>query len=366
MAITGFQITGYSAAYDVPITNGLYTYTGTNIVLCEVRTDSGATGIGWVNGGKIVFQAMKEIAETVVGLDETAIERVWHTMYRPKLWGRRGLEIRSISAIDIALWDCVGRQTGLSIHKMLGGNFESVPAYMAGGYYQPGKGLDALQEEVAGRVTAGAHAIKMKIGAASIAEDTARIKAVREAVGSGVELLVDANNAYTRLDAQRMIRVLEKHDVYWFEEPLDPDDLEGCADLAAGSDCPIALGENEYTKFGFKDVLDKRAADVINADAQILGGITEWRKSAILAEASHIPVAPHGDQEIHVHLVAGVPNGLIVEYYDNDLNVLKDAMFEERLELDQDGRVTPPDRPGLGFDVNYEAMARFKTEAVTV
>lgn len=366
MAITSFQISAYSAPYANPITNGLYTYTDTEIVVCEVRTASGATGIGWTHGGSIVFQAMQDIAETIVGQDEFCTERLWDQMYRPKLWGRRGLTTRAISAIDIALWDCIGKQANVSVHKLLGGHKESVPAYVAGGYYEPGKGLSELQTEMSDRVAGGARAIKMKIGAASIKEDTARIKAAREAVGPDIELLVDANNAYGRLDALKMARVLEESGVFWFEEPLAPDDLEGSAELAANSDCPIALGENEYTKFGFKEVLDKRAADVLNADAQILGGITEWRKCASLAEASHIPVAPHGDQEIHVHLVGAVPNGLIVEFYDNDLNTLKSVMFDERLELDDQGRLTPPDRPGLGFDVNFKAVSPYQKGIATV
>lgn len=359
MTITGARISAYSAPYAQPITNGLYTYTSTEIVLCELHTSSGATGIGWCHGGQIVYQAMKEIAETVVGLDEHDTERVWSTMYRPKLWGRRSLTTRAISAIDIAAWDSIGKQAGLSLTQLMGGYRRKVPAYMAGGYYGEGKGLDQLQREMAAQAEIGARAIKMKIGAVPIPEDLARIDAAREAVGPGVSILVDANNAYSRLDAKRMVRELESRDIYWFEEPLAPDDLEGAGELARMSDVPIALGENEYTRFGIKDVVDRGAADVINADAQILGGITEWRKCATIAEVSHIPVAPHGDQEIHVHLVAAVPNGLIVEYYDNSLNTLKEVMFEESLELDDDGALSPPERPGIGFDVNVAAMKPF-------
>lgn len=266
------------------------------------------------------------IAETVIGLNEWETERLWNTMYRPKLWGRRGLTTRAISAIDVAAWDFIGRQSGASVSTLLGGFRHQVPAYMAGGYYGIGKGLDELQQEMAAQVAIGARAIKMKIGALPIAEDVQRIDAAREAVGPSVSILVDANNAYTRIEAQKMARELEERDIYWFEEPLSPDDLDGCAELARISDVPSALGENEYTRFGFKEALDKGAADVLNADAQILGEITEWRKGATLAEAENTPVAPHGDQEIRVHLVAAVPNGLIVEYYDNALNTLKDVM----------------------------------------
>jgi D-arabinonate dehydratase len=200
----------------------------------------------------------------------------------------------------------------------------------------------------------------MKIGAVSLAEDIARVDAVRDAVGPSVAVLVDANNAYDRLDALRMARTLEECGVYWFEEPLDPDDLDGAADLARRTDIPIALGENEYTLAGFRQLIDGKTADVLNADAQILGGITEWQKCAHYAQAHHIPVAPHGDQEIHVHLVAAVPNGLIVEYYDNGLNRLKDVMFRQRLEIAPDGGIAPPQGPGLGFDLDHKALEKFK------
>jgi D-arabinonate dehydratase len=361
MTIKSARVTAYSAPYDEPITNGLYTYTNTEICVVELETAAGAVGVGWTHGGKIVFEALRDIANAVVGLPLNT-ERVWAAIYRPKIWGRRGLETRAMSAVDIAVWDAIGRESNRSVHQLLGGFRDSVPAYVAGGYYGKGKGLDGLQKEVAGKVSTGAKAIKMKIGAVPLAEDFARIDAVIEAVGPDIDVLVDANNAYNRLDALKMARFLEEREAFWFEEPLSPEDNQGAADLTQRTDLPIALGENEYTITGFKDLIDQRTADVLNADAQILGGITEWQKCAHYASANHIPVAPHGDQEIHVHLVAAVPNGLIVEYYDNGLNRLKDAMFHQQLELEPNGTITAPSRPGLGFDLNHSALEKFKVE----
>jgi L-alanine-DL-glutamate epimerase-like enolase superfamily enzyme len=361
MTIKSARVTAYAAPFDEPITNGLYTYTHTQIVVVELETTSGVVGIGWTHGGKIVYEALKEIAQVVVG-QPLNVERIWKMIYRPKLFGRRGLATRAISAVDIAVWDAIGKECGRSVHQMLGGFRDSVPAYVAGGYYGKGKGLDGLQKEVAGKVSGGAKAIKMKIGAVPLAEDFARVNAVKEAVGEGVSVLVDANNAYTRLDALKMARFLEERDIFWFEEPLSPEDNAGAAELTKRTDLPIALGENEYTITGFRELIDVGAADVLNADAQILGGITEWQKCAHYADANHIPVAPHGDQEIHVHLVAAVPNGLIVEYYDNGLNRLKGAMFHQQLEVNADGSISAPTRPGLGFDLNHAALEKFKIE----
>ena len=142
---------------------------------------------------------------------------------------------------------------------------------------------------------------------------------------------------------------------------MSPDDLEGCAELVRKLDTPIAIGENEYTRWGFKQLLDARAAQILNADAQILGGITEWKKVADLATASHVLIAPHGDQEIHTHLVAAIPNGLIVEYYDTNTNRLLKSMFDRPLQLDEHGMVAPPDRPGLGLSIQFAEMERYQT-----
>jgi len=358
--IRSARVTAYSAPYDTPIRNGLYTYRSTDIVVCELETASGVTGIGWTHGSAIVFAAMQEIAQLVVG-EPLSTERIWKKLYRPKLFGRRGLETRAISAVDIAVWDAIGKESGRSIHQMLGGYRDTVPSYVAGGYYETDKGYDGLQKEVAGKAKAGARALKIKIGAVTVAEDVARVDAVCEAVGPHVEVLVDANNAYGRIDALKMARLLEARNIFWFEEPLDPDDLEGATDLVRRTEIPIALGENEYTLPGFRQLIDSKTADILNADAQILGGITEWQKCAHYALAHHIPIAPHGDQEIHVHLVAAIPNGLIVEYYDNSLNRLKDVMFKQRLELAADGSIAPPSRPGLGFDLDHKALEAFKS-----
>jgi len=357
--IKSVTVSAYSAPLEQPITNGLYTYTATQIVACRMELSNGISAIGWTHGEKIVFTSAEAIAAMLIGQELNA-ERLWSRMYQPKLFGRRGLEQRALSALDIAVWDGIGKEAGMSVHRLLGGFHDSVPAYKAGGYYGAGKGLEGLQREVAGHVEGGARALKMKIGAVSVAEDLARIDAVRAAIGPDVGLLVDVNNAYDRITAEKMAMALDERDIYWYEEPLSPDDLKGAADLAGLTRTPVASGENEYTLWGFRDLIDSGGVDVVNADAQILGGITEWAKCAHYAQAKHIPVAPHGDQEIHTQLVAAVPNGLIVEYYDNSLNRLKDIMFDQRLDLNPDGTITPFKRPGIGVDIQDQAVERYR------
>lgn len=361
MKITGMKIRAYSAPHATPITNGKYTYKATEIVVCEMSTDEGVTGIGWAHGGSVVFNTMVSLRDRVIGQDPFNVERIWEMMYLPKVYGRKGFETHAISGVDIALWDIKGKVAGRSTRQMLGGYSDTIPAYIAGGYYQTGKGHDGLRDEMRANLASGAKAIKMKIGAVSIGEDLERVDVVRDVIGPDIKLLVDANNAYNRIDALKMGRELDKRDIFWFEEPLHPDDLEGCAELCRKLDTPIAVGENEYTRWGFKQLIDAHAAQVLNADAEVLGGITEWKKVADLAMASHILIAPHGDQEIHTHLVSAVPNGLIAEYYDNNTNALLKDMFPSPLKLDKDGHIHIPNKPGLGVTVNFEQIEKFCT-----
>ena len=172
---------------------------------------------------------------------------------------------------------------------------------------------------MSGYVKLGARAIKMKIGGMRIREDVERVAAVRDAVGPDVDILLDANGAYTVFDAVKVARSLEPLDIYWFEEPIHPEDYEGLARVAGSTTIPIAAGENEYTKHGFRDLIERTGVGILNADAQILGGITEFMKVAAIAQAHNVPIAPHGHPHIHTPLVAAIPNGLIVEYYPSSV-----------------------------------------------
>jgi D-arabinonate dehydratase len=359
MKITKMDVRFYKKPYDIPISNGKYTYYNTEIVICQVSTDEGITGVGWTHGDEMVLCAAKKIEPYIIGEDPINVERIWDKIYLPKIFGRKGLATRAISAVDIALWDIRGKAFGQPLYKMLGGFRKEVPVYVAGGYYETGKSNSGLQEEMEANLQKGIKAIKMKIGRFTIKDDLKRIEDVRKTVGDSVDILVDANNAYSRMDAFKIGLELDRLGVYWFEEPVNCDDIDGSAFLVDRINTPIALGENEYTRYGFRDIIAARATNVLNADAQILGGITEWKKVADLAAAYNMPLAPHGDQEIHVHLVASISNGLIVEYYDTNLNALLDRMFKTKTVLNPNGTVSPSELPGIGFEVNFDAIEEF-------
>ena len=357
MQITNVSHRQYRWPRRVPIRNGMFTYTDVTLSVVEIETDAGIAGLGL---GGVNPSLMAQFTPLLVGQDPFNVERIWHSLWVPKLVGRRGTETRTISSLDIALWDLIGKATGKSVHQLLGGYAARIPVYIAGGYYEEGKGLNELAEEMAENLRLGARAVKMKIGGAPIREDVERVRVVRETVGPDVGVMVDANNAYPAHEAIRIAAQIEKYDIYWFEEPVGADDYQGCARVAQSTSIPIATGENEYTRYGFRDLIHHQAASILNADANICGGVTEFRRIAALAAAHDLAVAPHGSQEIHVHLVTAIPNGLILEYYRDTVDPMWGKTFQEPLMLDDDGMLAPPDRPGFGITLNEEALAAYR------
>lgn len=364
MKITDVTVQSYSWPRPKPIRNGKYTYTMVNLNLIHIHTSEGITGIGW-NGGVstnrgIVNTLIEQFKPVLIGENPFHYRRIWENLWQPKLVGRRGMSTHVISAIDIALWDLMGKVVGKSVHKLLGGYTTRIPTYIAGGYYEEGKGLKELAQEMEENLRLGAQAIKMKIGGVPIREDVERVRVVRETIGSEVKLLVDANNAYSVYEAIEIARKIEKYDVFWFEEPVAPDDYRGHAQIAQATLIPIATGENEYTRYGFRDLIAYGRPAILNPDAQILGGITEFMHVASLAAAHDLRIAPHGAQEVHVHLVAAIPNGLILEFYRETVDPLRGQIFQEALVVDKDGYVTVPDRPGLGIDPDYKLLEKYR------
>lgn len=344
----------------VPIRNGKYTYAEEGIVVVRARTDTGVEGLGFThaqNGPDLaVYEAARALGEVATGLDPFAVERLWERMFQPKLFGRRGLSVRAMSAIDIAFWDAVGKGLGAPLYKLLGGFRERVPAYLAGGYYAEGKGIEALAREMQGKVSSGARIVKMKVGGASMSEDVERVRAVREAIGPAIGLMLDANNAYSVMEAIQFARKVERFEPYWLEEPIHAENYAGLAQIKAATVVPIAVGENEYTRFGFRDLMQSGGADILQADANIVGGITEWRHVASMASAHGIPLAPHGSAMLHVHLVAAVSNGLIVEHVVSEGET--EELLIDDLTLDAEGMIAPPQRPGHGIVLSEEVLAR--------
>ncbi|QQO08836.1 mandelate racemase/muconate lactonizing enzyme family protein [Breznakiella homolactica] len=357
MKITAIETAVYQWERKIPITNGLHTYPTHTLGLIKIKTDEGIEGIGY---GKV--QLVKQFEEQLLGEDPLCVERIWHKLWIPKLVGRRGPTTNAISSIDIALWDIRAKAAGMPLYKLLGGAKDRIPVYIAGGYYQEGKDLPALAQEMKDYIAMGATAVKMKVGAKSISEDAKRVEAVRKAVGDEIKVMVDANCAYNLHEAIMFAKRIEEYSPYWFEEPVQPDDYDGFRRIGEATSIPVATGENEYTRFGFRDLLNQGQVPILNADAFVLGGITEFMKVAALAQAHNRMIAPHGDQTIHVHLQCAIQNSLILEYYPERFYDLKDTVYTYSLGLNSDGTVSPPAVPGHGFYPNEDFLKPYRID----
>jgi L-alanine-DL-glutamate epimerase-like enolase superfamily enzyme len=338
--------------------------------LVEVEGDDGVKGIGFCYaghaGGTLVTKAVHGLlARKLVGEDAHRVEGLWEEMYQEALLqGRLGAVLRALSALDIALWDRNARAAGLPLYKYLGAaRSDAVPAYASGGYYLAGKTPEMLGEEVAGYVRQGFKAVKIKVGReADPGLERARIAAARAAIGPEVLLMLDANNAWSDLPtALRFMRVYEPYDPYWIEEPFGPDDIDNHARLARATHVPVATGEIEGGRWRFKELLDKEAAMILQTDACVCGGISEFRRIAATAASYGVTLCPHWFHDVHAHLVAATPNARFVELFPDDKVLNFRRLIAPQLAV-KDGMIQLPDRPGLGCDFLAEAVERYALE----
>ena len=326
------------------------------LTLVEIESDDGHKGIGFTYGGNraggLVTEAVRTLlGPLLLGEDPFRVEGLWEELYRESLLqGRTGSVMRALSALDIALWDRNARAAGLPLYKLLGAHrTDSVRGYASGGYYLDGKIPEMLGAEMKTYVDLGFDAVKMKVGLLGLAEEAARIAAVRDAIGGDVALMLDCSNCWTDIQtALRFVRMFERFDPYFIEEPFSPDDLENHARLVARTDVAIATGEIEAGRWRFKEMLDKQAATILQHDAICCGGITEWRRIAAIAAGNGISVCPHAYHEMHLHLAASTPNAIFVEVFTDDRIVNFRRLLDTQPAV-EGGRVVLPTMPGLGY-----------------
>jgi L-alanine-DL-glutamate epimerase-like enolase superfamily enzyme len=337
--------------------------------LVEVAGDDGHRGIGFCyagsSAGTVVTEAVRELlAPVLVDEDPFRVEGLWQAMYREALLhGRAGSVMRAISALDTALWDRNARAVGLPLYKFLGAfAVDTVPAYASGGYYLDGKTPEMLGRELQGYVEMGFEAVKMKVGRLDLRGEEERIAAARQAIGDDVILMLDANNAWSDLEtALRYMTVFEPYDPYWIEEPFSPDDIDNHARLAERTHVPVATGEIEAGRWRFKELLEKEAAMILQTDACVCGGVTEFRRIVATAASYGVSVCPHWFHDLHIHLVASTPNAPYVEFFPDDKVLNFRNLVDTQLEV-QEGRLVLPQTPGLGFDFLVDAVETFSVE----
>ena len=387
MKITDIRTIALSCKCEPPYASASGVQARRGALLVEIETDDGTTGIGEAGpgGGVTATCIEKDLKPLLVGEDPLMIEGLWQKMaVRTRQYGRRGIVMNAISGIDIALWDIAGKVAKLPVYQLLGACRDRVEAYASGGFYEEGKGTDGIAAEAEGYRARGFKGMKMKIGrnpstqthlrhlAANSRlcevepeEDIARVAAVRRALGPRSKLMVDVNCAWSPAMAIEMGRAFEPHNLYWIEEPVATDDIDGSAQVAAALATPIAGYETEIGLYGFRELIARNAVDIVQTDLAWTGGFSECRRIAAYAQAHHRMVAPHAFAgavllAASLHFVASIPNGLIVEF-DQNPNGLRDELLKEPIQAEKDGTIRLSERPGLGIELDPAAVERFQS-----
>jgi len=328
-------------------------------VMAEVTTTDGVQGFGYIVALREMFcravaSATRELAETVKGTNVLQPEAAWQRMAHAGDWvGPGGLLHYAICPIDIAIWDAFGKTLGQPIWKLLGGCRDRLPAYASDGFWYS-LSLDELQASARRAYDQGFRAMKLRVGNEKHPEgEVARVRAVREAVGPDVDIMVDATETWTLDRAMRTGRALQEAGIAWLEDPIPHTDIPGMARITAALDIPMATGEHLYQISDFTRLLEARATDVALIDLGRIGGVTPWRHVASLAHGFGVRVGGHVLPEVHVHLLAAAPNAYRVEY------VPRSARLLQAMPGMSDGMMVTPDGPGFGLDLDRDAVARF-------
>ena len=336
-------------------TDAVQSFVKQETIFVEIDTNDGLTGTGYAytigTGGRAVLSMLREhMIPRLVGRNAAHIEHIWIDLFASTRATTVGaITSLALAAVDTALWDIKCIRADAALWEVAGGHRQDVPLYDTEGGW-----LHLTPDElVAGAVAsrdAGWGGLKLKVGKPNYREDLERLLAVRAAVGDRMDIMVDANQSMTSAEAIRRARAFEAADLFWLEEPLPADDVAGHVRLAQATSIPIAVGESMYSIAQFREYLERGAASIVQVDVARIGGITPWLKVAHLAEAFNVSVCPHFLMELHVSLVAAIPNGRYVEHIPQLRSITNTEM------VIQDGRAHAPETPGLGIDWNRDAI----------
>jgi L-alanine-DL-glutamate epimerase-like enolase superfamily enzyme len=379
MQITRIEVIPLVRKLQDAFEGGTYRIVNRNTLVTRVYTDAGI--VGEVFGGdedmwqaEVVAVIREHFAPLLIGEDARNIQRLWQKMFDcPINLGNRGLHaldirnhaiiMQAIAAVDMALWDALGKFCELPLYRLLGGFRERVPVIAIGGYYEAGKTQNALDDEMRYYRELQVAGVKLKVGKLSVAEDIERVRAVRAAVGPEFVIACDANQAWNPGDAIRFCRGVEPFNIRWMEEPVRwYDQLEGLRLVREATSIPVNAGQGEISRFGCRDLVQIGRVNILNVDVTLAGGITEWLRVAGMAGLSHVEMAHHEEPQVALHLLASIPHGLYVEFFPN---VKRDPMWFElpqQLPRIRDGCMELPAGPGLGMPLNEEIIQKYRAD----
>lgn len=342
-------------AVETERTDAVQSFVKQETIFVDVTTSDGLHGRGYSytigTGGRAVLSMLRDhLLPLLIGEEADRIEAVWHRLFASTRATTTGaITSLALAAVDTAMWDVACQRAALPLWRLAGGFRRDVPLYdTEGGWLH--LSTEALVEGALASQRTGLNGVKVKVGKPRGSEDLERLRAVRDAVGDDFDIMVDANQSMTSAEAIRRAHLWKDLDLGWIEEPLPADDIEGHARLTRSTSTPIAVGESMYSIAQFREYLDRGAASIVQVDVARVGGITPWLKVAHMAEAYNVSVCPHFLMEIHVSLVAAVPNGRYVEHIPQLRAITRTEMSIE------DGRALAPESIGLGIDWDDDAI----------
>lgn len=356
MKITAIKTSTLKVPNEPPVSTY---YPAVGYVVTRIETDAGIEGLGYTMlMGGMGAEAVRAYLEhnlipLLIGENPLQVGRLWAKMYdTDRGLRKKGITVYAMSAIDIGLWDILGKSMGQPVWRLLGQHVECVPVYGSGGFLS--YSVDQIVKEAQGFIEQGVRHYKFKIGRADVMENVRRVREVRKALGDTIEIMVDANQRWDVATNIRVGRALEDCNLFWYEEPVFADNIAQCAEVARAIPIPVATGENEYTRYGFRDLIEAKAAQYLNPDIHRAGGFTAMMEISHLAAAYDYKIAPHLVPELSISVLAAIPNGSLVEVLaGSPANLWRDPVVVA------DGHMTPPDRPGHGIAFSKEAVKRY-------
>lgn len=316
------------------------------LVTLRIKTDAGITGwatsnFGAVEGGPKVLRAIleEEVKPIILNQDPAFPKKIRAELHRSLQYqGLSGITQFAIAATDIAIWDILGKHAEMPVWRMLGAARDRMPVYsMCGWYYDNDEDLSQYKAQIEKALSEGYRAIKIKTGKYTIQDDERRIRMAQDLAGTDRRIMLDANQVFNRNEAMRRGRLYQQMGVFWYEEPLPPQDMEGYTELARELDVRIATGENLYMKYQFNDLIQRRGADIIQPDNRRAGGVTEWLEIAAIADAAGIALASHGGGDVNMNMLCAIPNAIYMETGGPQPRMIN-------------GEVTAPESPGMSTE----------------